>query len=173
MSLRSSSLPIIRPSRISGSIGDSSGQLLDAGSTGDSRGGSGGAVGLVVGATGRAKFLGGDLRCLGISARMPGLSCCLALERVDFSRPRLYTSLLNGEKASTLLAALVTGLAPRLLVLLFSIERVDEADEESEPEGRWWLLERLSCCTGLGTGGASCILWSIRDVPTRLVLRLG
>lgn len=73
------------------------------------------------------------------------------------SSPYWPGSALNGENASTLLAALVTGLAP-LLLPVFSAESAEDAVDESDPDGLCLLFDRCSSWTGLGTGGASSSL---------------
>ena len=57
-----------------------------------------------------------------------------------------------GEKASTLLAALLAGLGP--LLLLWPYEFAEDVVEDPDSDGVCMLSFRY-CCTGLGTGGAS------------------
>lgn len=141
-------------------MGDSSGQLPE-GMMGDSSAGGASLRG-----AGLAKFRGDDFS-FGCSARIPGLTWFLTLSpatrRLVSSVARLI-SCAKGEKASMLLAALVTGLGPLLFVI--RSEFAEDALEESDPDGRWKLPDRCSWTgfgiggsgswTGLGTGGASC-----------------
>lgn len=139
--------------------------------------GVGGVTGAAVDGRGRAKLGGGDL-VTGCSARRPGRCCCsLVLNPAGFilsSSPYGFDDdaacWANGEKASTLLAALPIGLGSSLLLpLLYGCDADELDDPESDGECIRCLLLLLLlvlllyrfCCAGRGTGGASWIRWSI------------